>query len=251
MKVLIIDDEEKARNVLEIILEEKVNVVKEIYQAADLESGVKLIKEKSPDLVMLDIKMPKVSGLQILNYFTDVEINFQIIFTTAYSEHAIEAFKMSAVDYILKPINPKRVIKAVDKAIQVIQNNNIYEELKNLKKVIKNLTVNTIALEVPGGVIFTEYDDIQYIEAEGMYSKVHLNKGKVELVSRPLKYFVEQLENNLFFYRPHRSYLVNLKYIKEMIQRKGNYIIMKSNTALPITKERKKEFIEVIQSRFQ
>lgn len=210
-----------------------------------------MIKEKQPDLVLLDIKMPKKSGLHILDAFENSQINFQIIFTTAYNEFAVEAFKMSAVDYLLKPIHPLQLIKAVAKAAQVIRNKNIDNELNGLKKVIKDLTINTVALEIPRGIIFAEYDDIEYIKAEGMYSKVYLKEGRTEMVCKPLKYFVKQLENKLFFYRPHRSYLVNLKYIKEMNKKNGSHLIMKSNVTLPIANDKKKEFVEVIQSRFQ
>jgi len=113
MKAIIIDDEKRARMLLKALLQDHCPEVNVLGDFADLETGVKAIKRNSPDIVFLDIELPESSGLQILNFFNDDEINFSIIFVTAYNEYAIQAFKLSAIDYILKPINIHKLKEAV------------------------------------------------------------------------------------------------------------------------------------------
>jgi two-component system LytT family response regulator len=119
MKAILIDDENKARRLLEALLQDVCPEITAIYQASDLVSGVKLIREQQPDIVFLDIEMPNHSGLQILELFDGKDVNFQIIFVTAYSQYAIEAFKLSAIDYLLKPLDVDEIKKAVDKVISI------------------------------------------------------------------------------------------------------------------------------------
>ena len=116
MKALIIDDENKARRVLRTLIQEDCLFIDEIHESNNLVDGVKIIKSVKPEIVFLDIEMPEYSGLEIGNFFKREKIDFQIIFTTAYSKYAIEAFKMSAIDYILKPIDSDDLIHAVSKA---------------------------------------------------------------------------------------------------------------------------------------
>ena len=118
-KVLIIDDENKSRRVLEELLKINVKEIDSILHASDLVSGVEIIKNEKPQIVFLDIEMPQYSGLQILEFFTEQEVDFQIIFTTAYNHYAIEAFKLSAIDYLLKPLDVEELVSAVDKAILI------------------------------------------------------------------------------------------------------------------------------------
>jgi two-component system LytT family response regulator len=248
MKSLIIDDEKSARNLIEIMLLDVCPEIKEILKASDLENGVELIKKEKPDIVFLDVEMPKYSGLRILDFFEGSSIDFQIIFITAYDKYAIEAFKLSAIDYLLKPIDVHELKKAVQKSIEVIKNTKVVSKLEHLKKSIQHLKINTLPLEVPKGITFVSYDDIIYFEADAMYTKVHMQDGTLELVSKPLKHFVEQLEGNDFFYKCHRSYLVNLKHIKQFLKQDGGYLILSNGQNIPIAKNKKEEFLACIQN---
>ena len=250
MKALIIDDEKRARNLLERILIDTCSAITSIYKATDLESGIELIKKEAPGIVFLDIEMPRYSGLQILDFFKDEEIKFQIIFVTAYDNYAIEAFKLSAVDYLLKPINIKELKLAVDKAITQQEKNHVNTTLNDLRKSFQQLALNTIALEIPKGIIFVSYDDILYLEADGMYSKVYMRDGRVELISKPLKYFSDQLSESPFFYKSHRSYLINLKHIKQFVKQDGGYLIMKDDKNIPIAKNKKEDFLKCVEDLF-
>ncbi|WP_394758001.1 LytR/AlgR family response regulator transcription factor [Flavobacterium sp.] len=250
MKAIIIDDENKARRLISTLILEQCPEITSHLEASDLESGVALIKEHQPDIVFLDIEMPNHSGLQIMDFFESSEINFQIIFITAYNEYAIQAFKLSAIDYLLKPIDITEFKSAVDKAKTAIEKSSITNKLDDLKKVFQQLSLNKMALEIPKGIIFVSHDDIILFEADGMYTKVYMKNNESQLICKPLKHFVEQLEDKAFFYKPHRSYLVNLKYIKEFSKKDGFHLIMENNKTIPIAKEKKEEFIQLIQNVF-
>lgn len=250
MKALIIDDENKARRLLERLIEEQCPEIETIMQASDLESGVEIIKSHKPDIVYLDIEMPKYSGLQILELLEDAVVDFQIIFTTAYNQYAVDAFKLSAIDYLLKPIDREELKSATIKAINLHNEKSINNQLQDLKKAFNQLALNKIALEIPKGVIFISHDDIVLFEADGMYTKTYLDNGDTKLICKPLKHFVEQLKSLPIFYKPHRSYLINLKHIKELSKRDGNHLVMTNNKTIPISKDKRYEFMLVLREVF-
>jgi two-component system LytT family response regulator len=251
MKAVIIDDEKSARNLIEAMVKEVCSEITTIYKANELEFGVAIIKEERPDIVFLDIEMPRYSGLQILEFFEGEEINFQIIFVTAYDKYAIEAFKLSAIDYLLKPIHIGELKEAIKKAVDLAKSKKIYTKLEDLKQSFQQLALNTLALDVPKGIVFASYDDILYFEADGMYTKVFTkNVDTFELVSKPLKHFSDQLENNTFFYKCHRSYLINLKQIKQFFKQDGGYLLMMNQKNIPIAKNKKEEFLGHIGNIF-
>jgi two-component system LytT family response regulator len=250
MKALIIDDENKARKVIATYITENSQEFDAVFEAEDLETGIELIKSESPDIVFLDIEMPKYSGLQIIDFFKPEEITFQIIFVTAYNEYAIQAFKLSAVDYLLKPVDKKEVLEAISKAKNIIENKEVSHKIEDLKKAFQQMALNKIALEVPKGIIFTSHDDILYFEADGMYTNVYLKGKEPQLICKPLKHFAQQLETKSVFYKPHRSYLINLKYLKELSKKDGCYLIMENNKTIPLAKEKKEEFLALINEIF-
>jgi two-component system LytT family response regulator len=250
MKVIIIDDENKARRLISTLLSENCSEITLQLEADDLETGVALIKDHQPDIVFLDIEMPKHSGLQIVDFFEPNEMNFQIIFVTAYNDYAIQAFKLSAVDYILKPVDISELKSAIDKAKKNIESKSINNRLDDLKKVFQQLSLNKMVLEVPKGILFVSHDDIILFEADGMYTKVYMKNNESQLICKPMKHFVDQLEDKPIFYKPHRSFLVNLKYIKELSKKDGFHLIMENNKTIPIAKEKKDEFMQMIQDLF-
>ena len=250
MKVEIIDDENKARRLISTLLTENYPEITLQLEASDLESGVSLIKEHKPDVVFLDIEMPKHSGLQIVDFFEPNEINFQIIFITAYNEYALQAFKLSAIDYILKPVDILELKGAVEKAKKNIESKSINNRLDDLKRVFQQLSLNKMVLEIPKGILFVSHDDIVLFEADGMYTKVYMKNNESQLICKPMKHFVDQLQDKPIFYKPHRSYLVNLKYIKELSKKDGFHLIMENNKTIPIAKEKKDEFMQLVQDLF-
>lgn len=250
MKAIIIDDEKRARRILKTLIEEECPKILTVFDAENLLEGVAIIKAEQPDVVFLDIEMPNHSGLQILDFFKKDTINFQIIFTTAYGHYAIDAFKLSAVDYLLKPIDIDELKTAINKASDSLEENFIKEKLLNLERNFQQLALNKIALEVPKGIRFVSHEDILFFEADGVYTKVFLQNGKTELICKTLKHFTEQLSNKPLFYKPHRSYLINLKYMTEITKKDGLQVIMSNNKSIPIARDRKDEFMDIINRVF-
>lgn len=250
MKVIIIDDESRARNVLKTLLKEECAGITTILEASNLLDGVALIKNKQPKIVFLDVEMPQHSGLEILDFFKNEPINFQIIYTTAYSKYAIEAFRLSAIDYLMKPIDIEDLKLALQKAKDAIKEENINHKLQNLEKAFQQLSLNKIALEIPKGIIFASHDEILFFEADGVYTKVHLNDGKSQLICKTLKHFTDQLKDKPLFYKPHRSYLINLKFMKEVVKKDGLHVIMQNKKTIPIARDRKDAFLQMINTSF-
>ncbi|AQS93655.1 MULTISPECIES: LytTR family DNA-binding domain-containing protein [Polaribacter] len=250
MKVLIIDDESHARNVLATLLEEECNGVENIYQATNLSEGVSIIKSKKPQLILLDIEMPQQSGLEILDYFKGEPIDFKIVFTTAYNQYAIEAFKTSAVDYLLKPIDSDELKSAVNKVKVISENLSVKDKILTLEKSFQQLALNKIALDLPRGIKFISHDKILFFEADGVYTKVHLVNGSSETICKTLKHFTDQLADKPLFYKPHRSYLINLKFMDELIKKDGIHIVMQNKRTIPIARDRKDAFLKMINNTF-
>lgn len=250
MKAIIIDDESSVRNVLELQLKNLLNEEITTYQASNLKDGVDLIIQEEPQIVFLDIEMPERSGLEIFEVLGNNYTNFQLVFVTAYNEYAIQAFKLSAIDYLLKPIDKSELKNAVEKAQQNIKSQQNYYDAETLKQVFHQISTDKIAIDVPGGVFFVPLNDIYYFEADEMYTKIHYAKNKSDIICKPLKHFEQQLEGNHFFYRLHRSYIVNLKHLKELNKKDGYQITLDNNATIPISKSKHQKFLKMIEYVF-
>ena len=190
-KSVIIDDEAMAQTLLKGMLSEYCPKVEVVTVCSDLISGVAAIKETNPDLVFLDIEMPGQSGLNLLDYFDEIEINFSIIFITAYNNYAIQAFKLSAIDYLLKPIEAEDLIQA----IELFEKNKNRNQYKFLKHNINASNQKKIGLNTIGSIVYVNLSDILFFEADGSYTKVVMVDGKQITASKVLKHF----ENILLF----------------------------------------------------
>lgn len=219
-KAIIVDDEEMARALLQGMIVEYCPNVEVVDTCKDLPCGVKSIRKYQPDIVFLDIEMPGHSGLELLDFFDDKEINFSIIFVTAYNRYAIQAFKLSAVDYLLKPIESEDLIEAV-KLFEKSKKTIDYRVLKN------NLTPSApkkIGLSSVSSVSFVELDQILFLQADGSYTKIYLKDGRSIVTSKSLKHFENTLVENLEFFRCHKSFIVNINYITEYVKSDGGYL---------------------------
>lgn len=246
MKILIIDDESKARSLLRNIVYQISRHEFELFEAENLAEGVALINQHQPSLVFLDIEMPDEQGTEILNYFEPNEINFELVFTTAYSEYALTAFEMNAIDYILKPIRPKRVLEVIEKVKTNFNQREIQEKLAELNSSLKNKTFQKLGVPVQDGIYFIHLKDIIRLEADGMYSKIFSVNKEPLFISKPLKFFSYLVKSDNLFFRPHRSHIVNIQYLKQYVRRDGNYILLDNDDLVPISKEKKDEFLNLI-----
>ena len=247
MKAIIIDDEEKAKRLLKVLVEENCPQITEIREAGNLPEGVRLINEFQPEIVFFFIEMPGYLRIQLLDFFSPSQINFEIIFTTAYSEYAIKAFELNAIDYLLKPLRDDQVQNAVTKAIQQRGKSQVSERLEELKNTLQASNVKKIGLPVSDGVLFVKFEDIILLEADRMYTKVFVADGEKILVSKPMKFFFYFLKEETGFYWLHGSFLINLKYLKQYVTKDGGYIVMDNDKTVSISREKREEFFEVIQ----
>jgi len=244
MKAIIVDDELNARLSLRGILEENFSHIKIVGEAKDVPSAVKAIHEHKPDLVFLDISMPGYSGLELLKFFDESQINFKIIFVTAFSEYAINAFELSAVGYILKPVR----VDALEKALQkVMDNNNDLEKLKALQNNMENPLEKKVALNTGDGITFLELNDILYLKADGSYTHFYtINRHRIT-VAKKISDF-ERLEAMGNFLRIHRSHIINLARIQKILKQDGGTVIMENGELLSISAERKTSLYEKFQN---
>ncbi len=244
MKAIVIDDEPRARRILEQLLKEYCPQITDIVTAEDVPTAVKAIHEHLPSLVFLDIEMPQYNGFQLFDFLSTV--NFATIFTTAYNSYALQAFQVSAVDYLLKPIQIDLLIKAVEKAEKRLSMPLPAENIEALQANMKQAHITRLALPTTEGFMFIEVADIVCLKASGAYTEVVMSKNLQYLVSKNLKSF-ENILTHSYFFRPHRSYLINLNKVRSYSRQDGGYIIMDSEDSISITKERRDEFFKVYQ----
>lgn len=243
MRCLLIDDEQKARDMLRVLLSNNFPEIEIVGESASIPDGVKMIHKCQPDIVFLDIEMPIYSGLELLDFFDKENIRFKIIFVTAYAEHAIQAFRLSAVDYLLKPIQLGELTEAIGKVGNSSKSS--IETYETLKHNLEGSKSERIALSLSDGLTIVDLDDIIFLKAEGAYSCLYLTNGKKIMVSKILGEFSFLTENNSFF-RTNRSYLVNVSKIKR-IGRNGNEVFLVNDHEVPVTPERKSELLELFR----
>ena len=250
LRTIIIDDEPSAVNVLSLLLKKKCKEdVEIIATSASPAEGRELIERHSPDLVFLDIEMPGMTGIDLLRSFPNP--TFQVVFVTAYDAYAVEAFRLSAVDYLLKPVEADDIVNTVQKIKAAIQKNehNISSRLQQLEKLLlqKSASADTkIGIGMADKIVFVNIHDILYCEAQGAYTYVYTRDNTKMLASKSLGDFETQLAGHKFF-RIHHHYLINLDQVKEFQRHDGGYVIMENNTQLEVSQRRRKEFIEAIQ----
>lgn len=245
LTVVLVDDEEASIDILESLLlkssfEMPLNIV---AKCANLVEAISCIKRLSPDIVFLDIQMPEYAGYQIVDFFT--EINFKIIFTTAYNNYAIKAFEINATDYLLKPINRKRLKEAVLKTISEINTQVSVEEYKRLLKYMESQNKKLVLSELGGNTIL-ELNEIIAFEAKGSYCLIHLKNRESILASRNLKYFNEQVINSSIFFRTHKAWLLNLNYV-EYLDTSNNQVLMSKNIIAKLAKAKKNLFLKKLR----
>lgn len=243
MKALIVDDEKNARLALLGILEENFPSIEVVAEANDIPSAIKMIHKHSPDLVFLDISMPGYSGLELFKFFNEDEINFNVIFVTAHSEYAINAFELSAVDYILKPIQ----ISALERAILKLSKNTNLDTIKALQDNFESVSPKKIVLQTGDGLTFLKPEDIIFLKADGSYTHFILNQQSKITISKRIAEF-ERLETMGDFMRIHRSHIVNLNRISKLVKNDGGYVVMDNQDELSISSNKKTELLQKFES---
>lgn len=242
LKAILIDNESTALDVLEAdLIRYCLDDVSILTKCDSPVEGLKAIRKLNPDLIFLDIEMPEMTGFELLEILGSFD--GQVIFVSGFDQYAIKAFEISAVDYLLKPVNKDRLIKAVNKAKEN-QTNVSAEQLKvlinniNPREVNKKIAIPSIKSSI-NGYDFIPIDSIMYCIAEGNFTYIHLsNQQKPVLASRALKVIEEWLPKVNFF-RPHTSHLINRNFIKSYVRGAGGYLIMEDGNNLNVARSKK------------
>lgn len=245
MNALIIDDEvngaESLHRLIELVSTD-INIVGLCHSG---KSGIENITLLKPEIIFLDVDMPGMSGFEMLTKIADR--NFEIIFTTAYDEYAIKAFKVNAADYLLKPIDSDELIIAIQKVKKRLEKKDeasflkieaLLQTLKPSKVVNDRLPINT-----SDGIIFVPYEEVQYLIASSNYTDIFLVNGKKYTATKTLKDFEDNLPDNIF-YRIHNTHMVNIKHVVKYVRGDGGYVVMKNGESLEVSRRKKQDLLD-------
>jgi len=244
MKAILIDDELHCLRTLRILLTEYCPEVQLVEDCASAADGLKAIRKHKPDLLFLDIEMPGMNGFEMLEHFVDIP--FAIIFTTSYDQYAIKAIRFSALDYLLKPIDPNELIAAVQK-VQEQQQRPGAEQYRLLLRQLQHhdQPLRKIAVPTAEGFELIPAEQVIRCEADDNYTHLFLkNKTKV-IACRTLKEMEEQMQAFPFFLRVHHSYLVNLNEVTKYIRGEGGYLVMSDGSTVNVSRSRKEALLKL------
>ena len=235
LKVGIIDDELHAIETLVYDLKELFNDnVDVVFACTNPVEGINKIKSEQPDLLFLDMEMPRLSGIDVLSLIDDIKV--QVVITTAHPKFAINTVGTKAIAYLLKPVQPEILKECVEKAIK-----------KESSKINVENVPGRISVPVFDGIEIVECSDIIYCKSDSNYTELVLTNGKKMIASKTLKHFSNILSTSKFF-RIHKSYLVNLKHIKKYLKRDGGELVVVNNDIVPISRNKRDEILKLIQN---
>jgi two-component system LytT family response regulator len=242
MKVIITDDEILVAQNLEMLLKRYCpDIIVEgiAHSAKDAEA---LIRDKRPDIVFLDVEMPNGNGFDLLKRFD--QINFGVIFVTAFDHYAIKAIKYSAIDYLLKPIDINELVAAVEKADQQIKNKSVNQGLNLLLNNLAQPSARLQKLTLPtmDGMIFVNIDEILYCKSDGNYTSFYLANGQTPMATRQIGTYEDLLPEPLFC-RIHRQYIVNVNKVSKYIKGRGGYVVMSDGKVIDVSVRKKEDFL--------
>jgi two-component system LytT family response regulator len=244
IKAIIVDDELSAVKSLQWEIENFCKDIEICDSFTNPIEAISAINYLKPDCVFLDIEMPEMDGFQLLNNLKYRD--FDLLITTAFDNYAIRAFKESAIDYLLKPIDTDDLLNAVSKIKRNKEKNILGTELKKvLANINQQTNYNKIQIPLAGKTIFVGIDDIIYCKSDGNYCEVYFKDGTKELLSKKIKEVAAFINHNNFF-RVHNSYLVNINFIKEFIKSDGQYLVLENGVSIPISRSKKDALLKVL-----
>ena len=244
LNLIIIDDMQNAREVIASIIRKSFKKINIVATADSVKSGIQAIKQHSPDIVLLDIQMHDGSGFDLLNKIKPLK--FKVIFISAYEEHALKAFKFSALDYILKPIDSAELVTAIKKAEEALAQAGIEEGIDVISN-NRDKESKKIVLKTSESIHVINVKDIIRCEADENYTSFFLNDTNRILISKPLKEYDELLTEYGFF-RIHQSHLINLNYFKQFKKADGGFAVMSDGTSVPVSSRKKDLFLQTIEN---
>ena len=239
---VLIDDEVKSTDVLQYLIESHCPELDIVGVFNKPKEGLKFIEAHDIDLLLIDIQMPEIDGFQLLDQLTDIDFN--VVFVTAFDEFALKAFRYYALDFILKPVDVdllknlvKRLIKREKPQYDKGDYNQIFQRLGN------DDDMNHLAVPTSRGVTFIQFDEIIRLQADSNYTQIIREDSGNLYASKTLKYFENILPTSHFF-RPHQSHLINVKYMDHFIRQDGGYIVMRDGTEIALARSKRREFLD-------
>jgi two-component system LytT family response regulator len=247
IRCIIVDDELKSRESLKILIEDFCQGATVQALCQNIAEAVEAIQTVKPDLVFLDIQLQRETGFDLLSKYQDAD--FEVVFTTAHSEYAIKAFRFSAIDYLLKPIDIGELKNALAK-VEKRKDHTITERLQQLLLNLRSGSSENYKLALPtaDGLIFVKINEILYCEASSNYTEIVMTDSRKYIVSRTLKDYDDMLSDQNF-YRIHHAFLINLNQIKKYVRGEGGYVIMNNDKSLDVSKRKKEGFLSRIGAR--
>lgn len=245
MRILLIDNEAPLRAVLGSMILQQFPEYTNIEEAYSVASGVEKIMSFQPDLVLLDIELDDGTGFDILQQLP--HHSFQLIFTTAFNQYAIQAFRFSALDYLLKPVNPADLYQAIQRAVAQIKNNSIAQQVLVLFQQLQQGTERKIVLKDVDATYFIKIADIIYCEAEGTYTRFFIEKSNPVTVSKNLKEYEAMLGSEGFI-RTHHSCLVNTGKVKKFEKTDGGRLLLEGGFSVPVSQRKKDMVLKYLES---
>lgn len=247
IKVAIIDDEQYSVESLFLHIQKLFPQFEVVLKSTKPTQAISEINKLKPDLLFLDVEMPMMNGFEFLEKFE--ELSFDVIFITAYSQYAVQAFKARAINYLLKPIDENELQEAVDNWLTKKASNDSNEEVEKLLEHLKKegILKNKIAVPITDGMEFIEVTKIIYCKSQNNYTFIHLENGKEVLISKTLKE-VEKVLENFLFVRVHQSYLINPNYMQKYLKNDGGYVVMNNGQHIPISNSKKKLITELFDT---
>ena len=247
IKAIIVDDSPQARKLLRLMLQEFAPDIKIVAEAENGNLGIVAIKSHQPHVVFLDIDMPEKSGIQLAEELVEENIQCQIVFTTASNQYAINAFRLSAIDYLLKPISEQQLLESVEKIRQHVLLKTAKEQLKALSQNLKPTEKQVICIPIQNGYDYINIHDIEYLEADGSYVHLFLKDKKQKTVSKNLKYFEQALDLFSNFVRVHRSFIINFDLMASFSKSGRGTIIMQNGKEVDLARDRRSFFLEILE----
>lgn len=245
LKAIIVDDEERSVDNLELIILQYCPEVSIAGKAYSGKEGIQVILDNQPDIVFLDVEMPHMDGFEMLESMKDR--NFDVVFVTAYNHYAIKAFKVNAVDYIMKPVNIQELINAVKKIAGERNEKPVdpgkYSSL--LENIRKNKS-NRFVVSTNEGLEYIPIHDIIYFQADRSYTNIILVSNRKSVLSKPLTNIEQSLTHHPNFYRVHKAALVNIEYVKR-INRSQGYVEMINGNKVPLARRKTDDFIRIME----
>lgn len=244
IKLLIVDDEKDARDFNKSLITEFFPKIEIIGTASSALEAIKIINSNPPDILISDIEMPGGSGFDILE--STQKYNYEVIFITAYNQYAVKAFRFSAIDYLLKPVDIQIFKEAIQKAIDRRKLQNTDSRIEFLLQNYKKEKSEKIAINIGNSIEIITINDIIRFEADGQYTYIYIDNGKKLYAIKRIGEFEEILVSHSFF-RAHSSHLINMNKINRFVKSEGGYIVMSDNSQIEVSRRRKEEFAEKLR----